>query len=159
MNDRCDSSYESRQNPAYQSTLAHFFAATIAVAVGRPLQITQNCQSLRVDFYPTPFRTSWSPSFPNASIGSLTKLWTDPSFGGIQARPNWTPTHSTWLRVVVSTVEPRLKHSGVTLRCSFAIFCYPSVCCALVIRTAPLHHGHLSKFQRFLIFVLFLFLR
>ena len=24
------------------------------------------------------------------------------------------PTHSTWLRVVVSIVEPRLKHSGVT---------------------------------------------
>ena len=24
-------------------------------------------------------------------------------------------THSTWLRVVVSSVEPRLKHSGVTV--------------------------------------------
>jgi hypothetical protein len=31
MNDRCDSSYESRQNPAYQSTLAHFFATLVDV--------------------------------------------------------------------------------------------------------------------------------
>ena len=34
---------------------------------------------------------------------------------GIQARlETGPPTHSTWLRVVVSIAEPRLNHSGVT---------------------------------------------
>ena len=46
MNDRCDSSYESRQNPAYQSTLAHFFMAMIAIAAGRPSKSRKNRQSL-----------------------------------------------------------------------------------------------------------------
>jgi hypothetical protein len=41
MNDRCDSSYESRQNPAYQSTLAHFFCSDDCCRCRATFQITQ----------------------------------------------------------------------------------------------------------------------
>lgn len=41
MNDRCDSSYESPQNPAYQSTLAHFFITAILASLSNDLQLCQ----------------------------------------------------------------------------------------------------------------------
>ena len=37
------------------------------------------------------------------------------------------PTHSTLLRVVVSRVEPRLKHSGVTTWDEFILFDTPQL--------------------------------
>jgi hypothetical protein len=35
MNDRCVSCYESRQNPAYQSTLAHVLLISVGFFIAR----------------------------------------------------------------------------------------------------------------------------
>ena len=43
MNDRCVSCYESRQNPAYQSTLAHVLLISVGFFVAARCQSVQSC--------------------------------------------------------------------------------------------------------------------
>jgi len=55
MNDRCVSCYESRQNPAYQSTLAHVLLISVGFFVAGALPIRKTLFGLRNGLSYPPF--------------------------------------------------------------------------------------------------------